>query len=126
LRRRILTLVAFGLTVMCPAFAWAQSSSSTRASKSPQSDLIGLAKKADSGSTESELRLGFAYLFGIGVEKDINESIRWYRMAANNGDPVTQNNLGYLYETARKKSRISWKRPTGICAPPYMVTPQLN
>jgi len=48
-------------------------------------------------------QLAVAYQFGKGVDQDIYEAIRWYRMAANGGDPNAQNNLGYLYQTARKE-----------------------
>ena len=39
------------------------------------------------------------YQNGNGVEKaDYNEAINWYREAAENEDPLAQNNLGWMYQ----------------------------
>src|ERR1700739_3141167 len=67
--------------------------------KSSKVDLNGLTKKASAGNIEAQFKLAQAYQFGLGVEKDLYEAVRWYRMAANSGNPSAQNNLGYLYAT---------------------------
>ena len=36
---------------------------------------------------------------GRGVLKDAAEAVRWYRMAAEQGDASAQNNLGVMYDT---------------------------
>jgi len=84
----------------------------------------GIDQEGDSGSTAAQFQLGLAYQLGQGVDQDTSEAIRWYRMAANNGDPSAQNNLGYLYKNDPKQSRISRKRPNGTCAQPYLGTPR--
>src|SRR5260370_28557917 len=84
-----------------PAFAAAQSAWSKRASNSraSQIDLKKLTKKANSGDTAAQFKLGYAYHFGLGVDKNVYQAIQWYRKAANYGDPAAQTNLGYIYET---------------------------
>jgi uncharacterized protein len=46
-----------------------------------------------------------AYDFGKGVEPDKSEALRWYRKAADTGNPEAQANLGYLYETGPEAVR---------------------
>ncbi len=40
--------------------------------------------------------LGFCYEFGEGAAKDLKEAVKFYRLAANQGDAGAQINLGYL------------------------------
>jgi len=98
--RRELLLIALLLTIVHPDFARPQSLSPTLVprSKSSRIDLKGLTKKAESRDTVAQFKLGYAYQFGQGVDKDEYEAIRWYRMAANYGDSSAQTNLGYIYE----------------------------
>ncbi len=44
-------------------------------------------KGAELGSTFGEMRLGRAYMKGIGVRKDRNEALKWFRLAADKGHP---------------------------------------
>jgi len=62
----------------------------------PQVETLN--RKALGGDTRAQLLLGMAFEFGQGVEKDLEEAIHWYRIAADRGDPEAQTNLGYLYE----------------------------
>jgi len=41
------------------------------------------------------------YETGHGVEKNEAEAVRWYRMAADQGDAAAQNNLGTMYREGR-------------------------
>ena len=45
-----------------------------------------------------------------GVPQDYAEAVKWYRLAADQGDAAAQNNLGFMYETA-KASRRTTPRP---------------
>src|ERR1700688_1383173 len=98
--RRELLLIALLLTIVQPDFARPQSLSPTLVPKSKSSriDLKKLTRKAESGDTASQFRLGYAYQFGQGVDKDEYEAVRWYRMAANYGNSSAQTNLGYIFE----------------------------
>ena len=41
------------------------------------------------------------YLNGAGVPQDYVEAVRWYRLAADQGDAEAQNNLGFMYANGR-------------------------
>ncbi|NDE05666.1 MAG: sel1 repeat family protein, partial [Flavobacteriia bacterium] len=41
--------------------------------------------------------LGFMYMNGRGVAQDYKEAVRWYRLAALQGNTKAQNNLGVMY-----------------------------
>ena len=44
-----------------------------------------------------EYQLGAMYYSGKGVDQDVQEAIRWYRMAAEQGYSEAQNRIGDLY-----------------------------
>lgn len=51
---------------------------------------------AEKGSAEAWLALGECYNFGIGVEKDINEAVKWYQKAADQGKEYAEEQLSVL------------------------------
>lgn len=44
-----------------------------------------------------EYLMGVMYEYGYGVEADIQEALRWYRLAADQGLSQAQNSLGFMY-----------------------------
>ncbi len=62
-------------------------------------DMMALSNKALAGDTQAQLQLGIAFQFGQGMDKNLEEAMHWYHVAADRADPVAQTNLGYLYET---------------------------
>ena len=62
-------------------------------------DMAALNDKALAGDTQAQLQLGIAFEFGQGVDKNLDEAMHWYHVAADRADPVAQTNLAYLYET---------------------------
>ena len=38
------------------------------------------------------------YYYGIGVPQDYVEALKWYRLAANQGNAIAQFDLGFMYE----------------------------
>ena len=52
---------------------------------------------AKRGDADAQFNLGRMYADGEGVERDMNESIKWYRLAATNGHPEAQFNLGVIF-----------------------------
>lgn len=54
-------------------------------------------KAANLGSSHGQYRLGFAYEWGLGVEKDYAEAFKWYSMSAKNKHRGGQYGLGSLY-----------------------------
>ena len=69
-----------------------------------QSDLTDVEKEfsrltvlAAKGDAKAQTSLAHKYALGKGVEKDMNEAVRWYRVAGDQGEPEAQFNLGYMY-----------------------------
>lgn len=82
-----------------PVCAVAQTPSSAIMPEKTNGGITELSRKAVAGDTRAQLQLGIAFEFGQGVDKNIEEAMHWYRIAADRGDPEAQTNLGYLYET---------------------------
>lgn len=59
--------------------------------------MAELETKAAQGYVKQELELAADYLAGRGVPKDLAQAAYWYRKAADQGIPVAQNYMGYLY-----------------------------
>ncbi|MCR5039085.1 MAG: sel1 repeat family protein, partial [Bacteroidales bacterium] len=53
---------------------------------------------AEQYTADEMCNMGMKYEDGDGVEQDFTEAARWYRMAADKGDPIAQLSLGLLYE----------------------------
>jgi TPR repeat protein len=92
-------LRALGFAAVLSVSASAQTLSSRPVPEKHNAQLAALSKKALAGDTRAQLRLGVAFEFGQGVDKNVDEAMHWYRLAGYRGDPVAQTNLGYLYET---------------------------
>ena len=57
--------------------------------------------EAEKGNASAENRLGAMYEGGIGVIKDSMEAGKWYRKAAEQGNPNYQYDVGYYYERGK-------------------------
>lgn len=53
---------------------------------------------AEQGYPLAECQIGYFYLEGLGVEKDLEKAFYWSRRAAEHGDRDGQYNLGCFYE----------------------------
>lgn len=62
-------------------------------------DLMALRKGAVAGNAYDQLNLGAAYDNGIGVERNIDQALFWYRKAAEQGVAEAQFNLAHLLVT---------------------------
>ena len=51
---------------------------------------------AEQGNASAQLKLGFRYANGIGVEKDVEKAVELYQQAAKQGHANAQNKLGSL------------------------------
>ena len=67
--------------------------------KDPESVFAFCQYGAEKGIPPAERLVGICYEEGIGVEKDLNETVRWWRKAAEQGYADAQCNLGYCYES---------------------------
>jgi len=54
-----------------------------------------------SSDLNAQHSLGFMYSAGRGVPQDFNEAVKWYRMAAEQGNPWGQFNLAITYADGR-------------------------
>ncbi|MCK6597941.1 MAG: sel1 repeat family protein [Bdellovibrionaceae bacterium] len=60
-------------------------------------DFIKILKKAESGDTKSQNKVGEMLHFGEGVEKNFSEARGWYLKASESGHAEAANHLGRLY-----------------------------
>ena len=51
----------------------------------------------EKGNAEAQANLGSMYYSGIGVAKDINEAIKWFKKAADQGYTIPMHTLMYIY-----------------------------
>ncbi len=77
-----------------------------RAKSLTSDQIFGLEKKAEGGDAVAQTTLGWAYLLGKGqidgrnIPRNNTKMIYWTRLAAKQGYPVAQNNLGAIYMEA--------------------------
>jgi TonB family protein len=60
---------------------------------------------AEQGVARAQNNLGVMYESGKGVPPDLNEALKWYRLAAEQGYAGAQNNLGLIYALGRGAPR---------------------
>ena len=61
-------------------------------------DISELKRAAEQGDASAQFNLGCCYDFGEGVEKNLQEAVKWYRKSAEQGDAEAQFNLGCCYK----------------------------
>ena len=74
--------------------------------------LEAITRKAEEGSVEAQLSLGYMYLYGDKenkVEPDYKKSFEYYSMAAAQNDKVAINNLGSLFYSGIGTKRNPYK-----------------
>jgi TPR repeat protein len=60
--------------------------------------VLRILASAEKGNAGSQVSLGYIYEKGLnGVLKNDVEAMRWYRLAADQGDPIGQNSVGVMY-----------------------------
>ncbi len=62
-----------------------------------QSDFEATKARAQAGDAEAQFNLGYIYNIGEGVERNDQEAVKWYRLAAEQGYSLAQSNLGLMY-----------------------------
>ena len=60
-------------------------------------NISELKNKAEQGNAEAQYSLGVCYRCGDGVEKNLEEAVKWYRKSAEQGYARAQHNLGICY-----------------------------
>ncbi len=82
---------------LVPAHGSAQDSLSVSCADVDFTSLEDLTRCAGQGLVEGQFLLGLKYANGEGVGEDKAEAVRWYRLAAEQGDDRAQYNLGLMY-----------------------------
>ncbi len=59
-------------------------------------DIKALKRQAETGDPVAQLNLGAAYDHGLGVERDVDKAIEWYKKAADKGLAKAQFNLAHI------------------------------
>jgi hypothetical protein len=54
------------------------------------------AKAAHGGHSDAVLAMGWFYLNGVGVERDVDQATKWYRKSARRGQPKAMFSLGEI------------------------------
>ena len=70
-----------------------------KAGKGDAAALTKLRALAEKGDAKAQNNLGRMYDEGLGVPKDEDEAVKWYREAADQGHADAQNSLGVMYRT---------------------------
>ena len=60
--------------------------------------FAGHLELAEKGYPLAECQIGYFYLDGLGVEKDVSKALYWTERAAKHGDRDGQYNLAWFYE----------------------------
>lgn len=68
-------------------------------------NAVQVRKRAEQGDAEAQFQLARALSSGIGIKKDVNESILWVRKAAERGLPAAQYSLGFMQENGQLLQR---------------------
>lgn len=79
-----------------------------RQNKTPLA-IQALTKLAENGNSAAQFRLGAIYEYGFGVEPDIYQSQKWYRMSANSGYAPSRLRLTIICKEVAKGLPILFK-----------------
>jgi TPR repeat protein len=83
LMKRIMRVLAVVAAVGAVTTAWAEEPGRNQAVL-----FQTLRSAADHGDASAQVRIGRMYEDGQGVRRDRREALRWYRMAADQGNPA--------------------------------------
>jgi uncharacterized protein len=107
---RRLTVLVLSLGVGLTSFSFAQQpaqpatapapSAPASAQAAPQAGpLATLKKKADAGDAAAQIKLGDMYSLGSdGVGRNLPEALKWYKKAADTGNPDAETKMGMMLE----------------------------
>jgi hypothetical protein len=69
--------------------------------------LSACTSAAHANSAGAQSHLGVMYDRGLGVAQDRVQAVRWYTLAAQQGEPVAQFNLALMYSSGRGDYHLS-------------------
>jgi len=68
----------------------------------PVAHVNALRARAEHGDPKAQFYRASAYYRGNGVPQGYAEALRWYKMAADQGEPDAEDGLGYLKMAAER------------------------
>jgi TPR repeat protein len=88
-----------------------------------QSDFEATKALAEAGDAQAQYDLGVMYEVGIGIAANIQEAVRWYRLAAEQGLYIAQGTLGVKYFTGtgvaeNDQEAVNWYRLAAVQGDP--------
>ena len=88
--------------------------------------MAALNRSAERGFAPAQGALGKQYAVGRHVPKDVKESLRWYRMAAEQDEPISAISLASAYESGSGVERnvqeaIKWYRVAAESSSPGRI-----
>ena len=86
------------------------------------SDFDRQKKLAEKGDAAAQAKLGVCYYKGWGVKQDYGEAVKWFGMAADQGNAEAQNNLAYFYSIVKNTQKL----PNGIVSQQIKTMCRLN
>jgi uncharacterized protein len=79
--------------------------------KDEKKSFAANAQAASMGFRDAVLAMGWYYLNGVGVSKDVDEAKRWYRRSARQREPRAMFSLGQIaYEERNFEEALEWFR----------------
>jgi uncharacterized protein len=60
-------------------------------------DIVSIRQLAEKGDAEAQSKMGVFYATGVGMKRDKQQALSWYRKSAEQGYPVGQWNLAFMY-----------------------------
>lgn len=76
-----------------------------QAQEAPRAEVTELLDRAQTGKAEAQHNLGMRAAYGMGMERDEDEAMRWYRKAAAQGSAEAKFNLGSMYDNGQGVAR---------------------
>jgi TPR repeat protein len=66
-------------------------------------------KKAEAGNAQAQDQLGGKYAYGLGVEKNFDEGLKWTLLSAGQGYPMAESNAAHmLFSVGRNAEALDW------------------
>ncbi len=87
--------IAFGTMALGPMLA------TTEMARAQAPDVEDIMARAAQGDANAQDNLGTLYSWGAGVERNAEEAVRYYRLAAEQGRAAAQYNLGNMYASGQ-------------------------
>ena len=85
-----------------------------RKNKRELQEATAAQQSAKDGVAADQYKLGTMYVKGQGVTQDYQEAVKWYRLAAEQGEVNAQSALGLMYDNGEGVSKTTRKPLTGI------------